>query len=56
MSTNPVEKVIRFSKTEKKKVEFTCPNIVKVYNKHMGVVDLLDSLQGRYKIKMRTKK
>lgn len=56
VSTNPVEKVIRFSKTEKKKVELTCPNIVKVYNKHMGGVDLLDSLLGRYKIKMRTKK
>jgi len=56
VSTDPVEKVIRFSKTEKKKVELTCPNIVKVYNKHMGGVDLLDSLLGRYKIKMRTKK
>lgn len=56
VSTNPVEKVIRFSKIEKKKVELTCPNIVKVYNKHMGGVDLLDSLLGRYKIKMRTKK
>lgn len=44
VSTNTLEKVIRFSKTEKKKVKVTYPNIVKVYNKHIGGVDLLDSL------------
>lgn len=41
VTTDPVEKVIRFSKT-KTKVELTCSNIVKVYNKHS--VDLLDRL------------
>lgn len=33
-----------------------CPNVVIEYNKHMGGVDLMDSLLGRYKIVMRSRK
>jgi len=51
---DPISKVKRFSKTENKFIEIDCPNIVSVYNKHMGGVDLLDSLLGRQKIKIRS--
>lgn len=53
---DPMSKVKRFSKTENKSIEIDCPNIVNVYNKHMGGVDLLDSLLGRQKIKIRSRK
>jgi len=53
---DPITSVKRFSKTEKKQIEIECPNIVNVYNKHMGGVDLLDSLLGRQKIKIRSRK
>jgi len=33
-----------------------CKKEIKQYNKHMGGVDLLDSLIGRYKIKMKSRK
>lgn len=36
--------------------EENCPYVITTYNKHMGGVDLLDSLIGRYKIIMRSKK
>jgi len=32
------------------------PNIVKIYNQHMGGVDLVDSLIALYRIKIRSKK
>jgi len=36
---DPMSKVKRFSKTDNKSIEIDCPNIVNVYNKHMGGVD-----------------
>lgn len=52
----PIEKVKRFCKKQKKYIDIDCPKIVKIYNQHMGEVDLLDSFLGKYKMKMRTKK
>ena len=52
----PIHHVERVDKKLKKPVQVPCPNLVKEYNKHMGGVDFLDSLIGRYKIQMRTKK
>jgi len=55
-AVDPVMKVSRFDRKQKKRVEVDCPNIIQVYNKHMGGVDLLDGLLGRHKIKMRSRK
>lgn len=56
VSANPASEVQRWDKKQK---EFLCvkrPNIVGVYNKSMGGVDLLDSLIALYRIKIRSKK
>ncbi|XP_060873874.1 piggyBac transposable element-derived protein 3-like [Metopolophium dirhodum] len=50
----PVTKVSRYYRKMNKRVEVDCPHIIKVYNTHMGGVDLLDGLLGRHKIKMRS--
>lgn len=52
----PLEKIKRYDRKEKKYIEVTCPKIVKVYNKHMGGVDLMDSHIGRHHIRMKSKK
>jgi len=52
----PMHQVERYDRKNKKRVTVDCPEIVKVYNKHMGGVDLLDSIMGRNKIKIRSKK
>ena len=56
MGTNPVNEVRCWSTSEKEFKMIKCPNIVKQYNKHMGGVDLLDSLLGLYKTRMKSKK
>lgn len=52
----PVSSVERYDKKQKKKVSVDSPAIIHEYNKHMGGVDLLDSLIGRHKIGIRSKK
>lgn len=52
----PLQEVERFDKKANKKIKIPCPNVVKEYNRHMGGVDFLDSLIGKNKIKMRTRK
>ncbi|KAF0708051.1 piggyBac transposable element-derived protein 2-like, partial [Aphis craccivora] len=52
----PKNSIKRFDKKTKRILDVNCPAIIKDYNRHMGGVDLLDSLIGRYKIRMRTKK
>ncbi|XP_060858925.1 piggyBac transposable element-derived protein 3-like isoform X1 [Metopolophium dirhodum] len=48
--------VSRFDKKKKTTVIVPRPKIIEVYNKHMGGVDLMDSMIGRYRIIMRSKK
>ena len=48
--------VSRFVRSEKKFVDIDCPNVINEYNKHMGGVDHMDSLIGRYKIPWKTSK
>jgi len=52
----PVDKVKRWSTRDKKYIEIDRPHVIKVYNEHMGGVDLLDSLLGLYRIRIRSKK
>lgn len=56
VASEPVEKIVRYSKEEKKKVEVECPQIVRQYNKHMGGVDLADMLVSLYKTPFKTKR
>jgi len=56
VGSEPVGTVRRWSKSKKMHKEIPCPNTIKTYNKHMGGVDLLDSLMGLYRIHVRSKK
>lgn len=47
----PEGTIRRFDKKKKKNIEVSCPFIIKEYNKHMGGVDLLDSLMEGTKLK-----
>lgn len=49
-------KVRRWDKKDKSHYEIDCPHIIKEYNRHMGGVDLIDGLIGRYHIRMKTRK
>lgn len=46
----------RFHRKEQNRITIACPNIIKQYNKHMGGVDLLDSMLERHKNKMKSRK
>lgn len=37
-------------------VQVSCPRVIKEYNPHMGGVDLMDSFNGRYRIRMESRK
>ncbi|XP_025198810.1 piggyBac transposable element-derived protein 2-like [Melanaphis sacchari] len=52
----PKSTIKRFEKKTKNKTTIECPFIIKEYNRFMGGVDTLDSLIGRNKIKMRSRK
>ena len=53
---NPVDKSRRWSKEKKTYVEVDRPNIVRVYNCHMGGVDLSDMIMSLYHISIRSKR
>ena len=53
---NPISRVKRFDRKEKKTIEVDCPRIISEYNRHMGGADLLDSLMGRYRICVKSRK
>lgn len=50
------ELIERWDKKSKTNVSIECPKIISEYNKHMGGVDLMDGLIGRYHIEMKTRK
>lgn len=52
----PHSKSIRWDRKAKRQVDVDCPYIIKEYIQHMGGVDLVDGLLGRYHIRMKTKK
>lgn len=48
--------ISRYNRKTKTRDEMDCPNIIREYNAHMGGVNLMDGLLGRYHIHMRTTK
>ena len=52
----PMQKVARWSRQEKKKVTVDMPYSVAVYNRTMGGVDLHDQFVASYRIRIRSKK
>lgn len=46
----------RWDKATKQHVTVDCPLVISEYNQHMGGVDLMDGLIGRYRIRMKTSK
>ncbi|XP_045453772.1 piggyBac transposable element-derived protein 3-like [Melitaea cinxia] len=51
----PKARVRRYNRKTKQYVSIDRPNIVGEYNRHIGGVDLIDSIMGRYKIQLRSK-
>ena len=55
-AVEPTKVIERFDRKQKRMVNVECPNVVQVYNQHMGGVDLLDALLVLYRIPVRSKK
>jgi hypothetical protein len=56
VGAQPISSVRRYDKKKHEDKQIQCPNVVQVYNQHMGGVDLLDSLVGLYRTKIRSRK
>ena len=52
----PVQKVKRYDRNSKKKVEVKCPSVIKEYNGKMGGIDKSDMLTHLYKTPMRARR
>ncbi|GFT01330.1 piggyBac transposable element-derived protein 3 [Nephila pilipes] len=52
----PLGKVMRYDKKTKNRVEIIRPHVIEEYNKHVGGIDLFNSIIARPKILMRSKK
>lgn len=48
-------KLTRYDRTKHQYLEVDCPNVIREYNYHMGGVDLMDGLLGRFHIRLKTK-
>ena len=55
LSAYPLQKVQRRKKGSKDKDDVPCPNVIKLYNYHMGGVDLMDQKKGTYQFDHRSK-
>ena len=53
---DPAGTIGRYSRTEGKKLDVPCPDLVKRYNRGMGGVDLMDSSVANYRVSWRKKK
>ncbi|MFV0329690.1 MAG: hypothetical protein ACK5KL_07705 [Dysgonomonas sp.] len=53
---NPLNNVSRYDSKAKKKTEVPCPNIIQLYDKCMGGVDLVDGLISLYRNPIKSKK
>lgn len=56
VGSEPVQKIKRYCKEQKQKIEVDIPQIVREYNKHMGGVDLADMLISLYKVPFKTRR
>ena len=55
-SANPVGHCDRYSKSDRKRIAISRPNVIKQYNKYMGFTDLMDQNVNRYRVHIRNKK
>lgn len=53
-TNNSPNKAVRYNRKDKSYISIDCPRIIREYNRHMGGVDLMDGLLGRYHITMKT--
>jgi len=56
VGAQPVSETKRFNRVACAEQQVACPRVVKVYNAHVGGVDLLDALIGLYRSHIRSKK
>nr|XP_026491734.1 piggyBac transposable element-derived protein 3-like [Vanessa tameamea] len=56
VASEPIEKIRRYSKDAKAKIDVQCPQIVRQYNRHMGGVDLSDMLISLYKTPFKSRR
>ena len=55
-SSEPLGSILCYDSKRQTKIEVSCPNIIQLYNKSMGGVDLADCLIALYRINIRSKK
>ncbi|CAG4938749.1 unnamed protein product [Parnassius apollo] len=55
VGSEPTSTKTRYFRKDKQYKDITSPQCVDVYNRHMGGIDLLDSLLGLYRIKIRSR-